>query len=74
MVPDRGPVLELSAGQRRWRLNQELSSPSLPAGWLNLTLEQTRRLADHPGDTPAQGGGLLNSWFAPGGELWTGPR
>jgi hypothetical protein len=26
-------------------------------------LEQTRRPDHHPGDTPAQGGGLLNSWF-----------
>ena len=30
-IPDRGPVPELSAGGRRWRLNQELSSPR--SGW-----------------------------------------
>jgi hypothetical protein len=28
-----------------------------------LALEQTRRPDHDPGDTPAQGGGLLNSWF-----------
>src|SRR6516225_6083462 len=46
--------LGVERGRRRWRLNQELSSPGL-SGAAELALEQTRRPVYHPGDTPAQG-------------------